>query len=457
MKMDLGLSELDVNAVLEASGCEKEGKVSWLNFLNEADRIVRTILHSKAWGKISVSPWVKLKTAHGKEYYLNRMTGQSEWMDTSDVTQRKRMSCLAPATHLQSPPSLSLNMKAIFHEYDVENSGELDLLEFEQVLKDVGIGLTDQDIIGWQQEFISLKQNMDHNSDNTSILSDNDGSLNNDVGCHMISWHEFEPTANEIYKLFKNHNWKKEDPWIETNDSGGHPYRYNRQTGDAEWVSTVDPRTPTGDGFEDDNGGSSKSTFIAPAPSLVSRLKHLFNKKDVEGTGVLEVSDFIQVLYELNIGLKEKDIQEIQIKTDMDDDGTVRFHEFMRDGVPLLKEFMLKYNDDIWVVLHTPSDESLHTLENEYFFNIQTGESVWGFQATNSLKMKVFGPPKPLSIIVYHLKSIFQTYDSDRSGVLKWNDFKQVLKGQSYVPCYFICFIPCYIYFYFFKYCFETL
>jgi Ca2+-binding EF-hand superfamily protein len=387
MKMDLGLSEQDVNVVMEACGGVKEGRIRWIDLLSGSERIIRCILHIKAWGKISVSPWVKLKSNRG-DYYFNRMTAESEWANPLDPTQAKRMACLAPATHLESPPSIATNMQYLFHEYDVDNKGELDWQDFQSVLRDLGIGLTDEDIETWGDEREVTRTN-------------------------VVKWSEFEPMAEELHKMFGNkHDWKKENPWIETNDAGGHPYSYNRQTGEAKWISTVDPRV-----VEEEES----TTFIPPAPSLLSRLKAFFNQRDTEGTGELPFEEFCGVLNDLNIGLQEKDIREIQIKANLDENGTVRFHEFMRSGVPMLKDFMLIHNDSSWVVLHTADG-------TEYFFNNSSGESVWASQASDALKVDVFGPPKPLSIIVYHLKSLFQKYDSDGSGELEWDEFRQALK-----------------------------
>jgi Ca2+-binding EF-hand superfamily protein len=320
--LDLGLSESDVLAVVESADADGDGSVKWVEFMGAAERMVKNVFGLKDWSTMNKSPWVKLKGTNSPydDYFYNRESGQSEWFDAHDPEgQELRLANFrASPAYLKQPPSLLEHMHQLFKIYDSDASGELEWAEFWRVLDDLDLGLTEEEIGQWQ------------------LFADADGS-------GTVKWCEFKPTAARLLKQVLNQPLPDgvTDPWVAMSDPNGHEYRFNRQTGKTEWVvgndandnaAAADEGYFNGEGEPNTAGGGGASSWGGGAtgggggkgdgaPSLAQQLKVVFEKFDTDGSGELEWGEFWYCLTDLNLGLSDDDIADIQEKADLDKDG----------------------------------------------------------------------------------------------------------------------------------------
>jgi hypothetical protein len=75
--------------------------------------------------------WREFATADGRKYQVNLRTGAQAWLE-------------APPTN----PQLA-HLHQLFEKHDVDNKGELGWDEFWQVLNELGLGMSDDEIGGW--------------------------------------------------------------------------------------------------------------------------------------------------------------------------------------------------------------------------------------------------------------------------------------------------------------------
>jgi Ca2+-binding EF-hand superfamily protein len=228
----------------------------------------------------------------------------------------------AGASANKPPPPLVAHMRMLFAKYDVDMSGALEWGEFWNIMNDLELGFTDDDISAWQQ------------------FADKDQS-------GTVIWSEFEPFAMELIKqYFTSKSFEGDDPWKVKSDLEGREYRINQTNGENEWVN--------------------------PKP-MSHHLKHmcqLFQKHDSDQSGELEWEEFWNVLNELGLELTDKDIEEWQAFADADQNGSVKWSEFEPMAEVLIKQFYTGKEftgDDPWVTM-TDLDG------NAYQVNQQTGE-----------------------------------------------------------------------------------
>ena len=406
-ELDLGLTDGDVEAIAAVVDTDGSGTVKWSEFVAFGERLIRTIFAKKDWAGMRRSPWVKLKDPSGGSFYFNRATMDTEWCDPEgDPEQAKRMRRPPlPRFLALGPPTLLRHFEQLFEAADWDKSGELEPPAFWAAVRGMGLELSARDQAAWIK----------------AVDADGSGTL---------GWAEFSRVGEALLtKAFlkqrapdRQHHHNNADAWMNFTDVEGHGYEMNLVTGESAWdeaeeYAWEDP----GDDDDDDDDG--KKPFRPPAPSLSGQLKTLFEKHDVDGSGSLDLDEFVALIYELNLGLSNDELAKVKELVDTDGSGTVSWNEFARVGLKLLKDVLEEHDfssesdgESVWQVNHT--DEG-----HEYYFNRATGESVWAADASDELLATVLGPEPTDNLMLNHLKQLFDKHDSDGSGELDWPEF----------------------------------
>ena len=405
-ELDLGLTDGDVEAIAAVVDSDGSGTVKWSEFVAFGERLIRTIFAKKDWASMRRSPWVKLKDPSGGAFYFNRATMETEWCDPEgdpEQAQRMRRPPL-PKFLARGPPTLLRHFEQLFQAADWERSGELEPAAFWAAVRGMGLELSPRGQGAWIK----------------AVDADGSGT---------IGWAEFSRVGEALLaKAFlkqrapdRQQHHDNEEAWINFIDVEGHGYEMNLVTGESAWdeaeeYAWVDP------GEDDDDDDDAKKPFRPPAPSLSGQLKTLFEKHDVDGSGSLDLDEFVALIYELNLGLSNDELVQVKELVDTDGSGTVAWNEFSRVGLKLLKDVLEEHDfsqsDDqtLWQVNHTEDG-------HEYYFNRSTGESVWAADASDELLAAVLGPEPTDNLMLNHLKQLFDKHDSDGSGELDWPEF----------------------------------
>lgn len=221
-------------------------------------------------------------------------------------------------------------MKQLFTKYDTNGSGELEWGEFWNVINDLELKLSDEEIGEWKK-YADTNQN---------------GS---------VCWAEFEPLAAElIAKFYSDHPPPEgsEEEWKEGTDEAGRQYRVNLSTGAQEWLEA--------EGRKEGMGPHLKHMHL------------LFEKHDTDKSGELEWGEFWAALTELGLELKDEEIAAWQQHADTDQNGGVRWAEFEPMADLMIQQYYSTHaytgGGDPWEVQTDPEGYA-------YMLNRDTGET----------------------------------------------------------------------------------
>lgn len=185
--LELGFTDDDIGAWQEFADKDQSGSIIWSEFEPFAMEMIRQFFTSKSF--TGDDPWIEKTDLLGRDYKIDRTNGDNEWVSEKPMGHH--------LTH----------MCQLFQKHDADQSGELEWEEFWNVLSELGLELTDKDILNWQ-EFADV---------------DKDGS---------VKWSEFRPMAEQlISQFYAEHPFTGDDPWATLTDLEGNSYQVNQQTG----------------------------------------------------------------------------------------------------------------------------------------------------------------------------------------------------------------------------------
>jgi Ca2+-binding EF-hand superfamily protein len=282
----------------------------------------------------------------------------------------------AGASAGKTTPPLLDHCRQLFQQYDGDRTDCLDWNEFWNVLNDLKLGLTDNDIAEWQRY----------------ADADNSGT---------VRWGEFEPMAGEVFKTYYQGRAGQGDDWVTKKDVSGRAYRLNQATGDSKWVKRASP--------------------------IVSHMKQLFIKHDTDSSGSLSLDEFWYVLSELNLGISETQILDWQKFADSDGSGTIQWDEFEPMADAMVKQFFSAdaagLEADPWLIMTDPAGQS-------YKLNRITGEQEWfkvkeskdidfsRFENDAAQSFKLSSSPSLQSFVINEFHKV-----SGKDKVLEWEEF----------------------------------
>lgn len=169
----------------------------WSEFEPFAMEVIRQFFTSKSF--TGDDPWLEKTDLLGRDYKIDRTNGDNEWVSEKPM-----------GYHLT-------HMCQLFQKHDVDCSGELSWAEFWNVLQELGLELSEKDILQWQ-EFADV---------------DKDGS---------VKWSEFRPMAEQlITQFYSEREFAGEDPWVTMTDLEGNSYQVNQNTGEERAIPTTEP------------------------------------------------------------------------------------------------------------------------------------------------------------------------------------------------------------------------
>jgi len=83
-------------------------------------------------------------------------------------------------------------------------------------------------------------------------------------------------------------------------------------------------------------------------PNLEAYMRHTFEAYDVDKSGHLDVEEFTKMLYAMNLGTSEYDIEEMRSQWDVNGDGMLEWHEVLESVVKIIHNMISDYRDH-WV------------------------------------------------------------------------------------------------------------
>jgi len=75
---------------------------------------------------------------------------------------------------------------------------------------------------------------------------------------------------------------------------------------------------------------------------LEEELRALFDKYDEDGSGTLTLQEFKEAMAAVNLGLSEKEMKQLLIEADVNDDGVIEYNEFLN----MIRELLNVTNED---------------------------------------------------------------------------------------------------------------
>lgn len=72
-----------------------------------------------------------------------------------------------------------------------------------------------------------------------------------------------------------------------------------------------------------------KSSKVQLSPQEISIIKKVFNRIDLDGNGVIQISELAASMKEIVPDVTDEEVQEIFASTDKDKNGTIEFNEFL--------------------------------------------------------------------------------------------------------------------------------
>jgi len=184
-----------------------------------------------------------------------------------------------------SPEELRAFLEQLFHEADADGSGSLDRVEFKNVLKNVELNLSDQEV-----KRVLAEADMDGNG--------------------TISYEEFLPLAVDRIMAEYARMEAAEIREVRETDARRQAEEYLVHGMDKAEVEIV--------------------------------MWDIFRKSDVDGSGALSLAEFQKCCKDADIGLTRKEINILMHQCDVDNDGTITYEEF----VPLCYEMLTEILKD---------------------------------------------------------------------------------------------------------------
>jgi len=169
------------------------------------------------------------------------VTGESEWV-TGDKEQGARVGTPFMgqiSIPKPDPPSLEEYLFRLFHEHDVDDSGDCSTEELFHLIQGLGLGLSEEEV--------------------QSVVAAADANGNG-----KVEWEEFLPVGvAHLEEIFDTKNWDEHDtPYVKLYDEMSRAwYFFNRETGEQEWVDGTTAQAnrvgihPTFGGDESGDGG----------------------------------------------------------------------------------------------------------------------------------------------------------------------------------------------------------
>jgi len=205
-----------------------------------------------------------------------------------------------PMPHLHSVPPIEMEayLRRLFQIGDRNNDGVLQPAEFEALLKKSGFGFDTATIA-------QVMQVADSNSDGVISYEEFIPAI-----IHICAAAPLPPPGGKAYSQQRHPHGP---------NGGQHPKMTPAQS--FKGTQQVDPRAPRKEGmpqFKD-----------VPAQQMELYMQRLFKIGDKDGNGVLDSSEFRELLRKSGFGLDRDTIDKIMITADTNGDGVIQYEEFV--------------------------------------------------------------------------------------------------------------------------------
>ncbi|CAK9001911.1 Calmodulin-related protein [Durusdinium trenchii] len=205
--LKLNLAPKEIAALQRLTDGDGNGSISLQEFVQAAPSYLKQAAE-EATESLPENDWLQLEDEKGNTYYYNKRTEESRW--TAPEAFVKQVDATAAAEEKKMSPDLVAYLTNAFKQADADESGNLDLAEFEKLLQtDLKLGLT-------EEKYSQLVHKADVNGDGA------------------IKWQEFVLVAPGILQQLLEET-DEAACWVEDVDSDGTSYFFNTKTGVSQW------------------------------------------------------------------------------------------------------------------------------------------------------------------------------------------------------------------------------